>query len=77
VNGKVLENGKRVRGNKNVGKMWGSNCIKLVFGPGVSKSGLRCKQLFQQGQKFRRSKFGVKILVLGAKHVMNPKPFQC
>ena len=77
MNGKVLENRKRVRRNKNVGKMWGSNCIKLVFGPGASKSGLRCKQLFQQGQKVLRSKFGVKILVLGAKHVMNQKPVRC
>ena len=32
VHGKVLENGKGVRGNKNWVKMWGSNCIKLVFG---------------------------------------------
>ena len=35
VHGKVLENEKVVRGNQNVGKMWGSNGIKLVFGPGV------------------------------------------
>jgi len=60
VHGKVLENGKGVRGNKNVGKMWCVNGIKLVLGPGVSKSGLRCQKLLQQVQKnLRSSRFGV------------------
>ena len=35
VHGKVLENEKGVRGNQNVGQMWGSNCKNVVFGPGV------------------------------------------
>ena len=35
VHGKVLENKKGVRGNQNVGQMWGSNCKNVVFGPGV------------------------------------------
>ena len=67
VHGKVLENGKGVRGNQNVGKMWCVNGIKLVLGPGVSKSGLRCQKLLQQVQKnLRSSKFGVTILVKDA-----------
>ena len=55
VHRKVLENGKRGRGNQNVGTMWDSNGIKLVFD----------NQLYGAAI----SKVGVKIVVLGAKDV--------
>ena len=40
VHGKVLENEKVVRGNQNVGKMWDSNGIRLVFGFKWHKTGV-------------------------------------
>ena len=61
VHCKVLENGKEARRNKHVQKMWYSKDMKLVFGPGISKSGLRCPKMLPQ--LLRSSKIGTKILI--------------
>ena len=51
VHGKVLENGKGVRGNQNVGKMWCVNGIKLVLGPGVSQIRFAVPKIASAGAK--------------------------
>ena len=68
--------GKGVRRKKNVGKIWCSNDIKLVFGPGVSKFDFAVPKITSAEAKRLRQRFcSGKIAVLGAKDFKNPKTY--